>query len=71
MKMLKRLQKLRCKGNKCKKVRFFDYFELHVAILNETAFFSANNPIRQRNHSWMNVFNVLIHEIFRNLTKVS
>ena len=33
MKRLKRLQKLRCKIQKCKKRRFFDYFEVHVAIL--------------------------------------
>ena len=33
MKKLKRLQKLRCKIQNCKKVRFFDYFGVHVAIL--------------------------------------
>ena len=43
-----------------------------MAILfYKTAFISANNPIGQRNHSWLKVFNVLIHEIFRNLTKVA
>ena len=33
MKRLKRLQKLRCKIQKGKKVRFFDSFGVHVAIL--------------------------------------
>ena len=33
MKKFKRLQKLRCKIQKCKEVRFFDYFGVHVAIL--------------------------------------
>ena len=73
MKKLKRLQKVGCKIQKCKKVRFFDYFGVHVAILflYKTAFISANNPIGQRNHSRLKVFNVLIYEIFRNLTKVA
>ena len=55
------------------KLRFFDYFGVNVAILfsYKTAFISAKNPIGQRNHSWLKVFNVVIHEIFRNLTKVT
>ena len=61
------------KNKNVKKVRFFYYFGVHVAILffYKTAFISANNPIGQRNLSWLKVFNVLIHEILRSLTKVA
>ena len=41
------------------------------AYFYKTAFISANNPIGQRNHSLLIVFNVLIHEISGNLTKVA
>ena len=72
MKKLERLQKLRYQIQKGKEVIIFDYFGVHVAILfYQTAFISANNPIGQRNHPWLKVFNVLIHETFRNLTKVA
>ena len=72
MKGFKRLHKLRCKIQQRKKVIFFDYFGVHVAILfYKTASISANNPIVQRNHSWLKVFNVLINEIIRNLTKIA
>ena len=72
MKSLKLLPKLRRKTQKCKKCKFFYYFGVLVAIFfYKTAFISANNPIGQRNHSWLKVFNVPIHEIFRNLTKVA
>ena len=63
MKKLNLLQKLSCKIQKCCGPcgnSFFFY---------KTAFVSANTPIGQRNHSWLKVLNVLIHEIFRNLTK--
>ena len=39
-------------------------------LFYKTAIISANNPIGQRNHSWLKVFNVPIHEIFRSSTKV-
>ena len=44
-----------------------------MAILSfyKTAFISANNPIGERNYSWLKIFNVPIHEIFRSLTKVA
>ena len=34
-------------------------------------FAKLHNPIGQQSHSWLKVFVVLIHEIFRNLTKVA
>ena len=37
----------------------------------KTAFISANNTIGQRNQSLLIVFNVLSHEISKNLTKVA
>ena len=70
MKRLKFLQKLRWKIQKCKKVRLVDYFLVLVAFFLKTPFISANNPIGQRNHSLLIVFNVLIHGISRNLKKL-
>ena len=46
-----------------KNVKDSRHFGVTVAILShKTALISANNPIGQRVHSLLNVFNVLIHE---------
>ena len=72
MKRLKLLQKLSCKIQKCKKSKIFWLFCGPCGnFFYKIAITSANNPIGQRNHSWLKVFNVLIHEIFRKSTKVA
>ena len=72
MKRLKFLQKLRWKIQKCKKSKICWLFRGPCCnFFYKTAFISANNPIGQRNQSLLIVFNVLIHEISRNLTKVA
>ena len=68
MKKLKFLQKMRWKIQKCKKRKICWLFCGPCCYLfYKTAFISANNPIGHRNLSLLIVFNVLIHEISRNL----
>ena len=59
MKRLKRLRKLRCKKQKCKN----HFSTILRSFFYKAAFISANNPIGQRNHSWLKVFNVLIQKV--------
>ena len=72
MKRLKFLQKLRWKIHKCKKRKICLLFRgPSCNFFYKTAFISPNNPIGQQNFSLLIVFNVLIHEISRNLPKVA